>query len=331
VLACKAELPDRAEFPASGLGDGPPVPGRLILPRVPAEAAAAMREGLGGRSEAARQRRPAAWLLLLAMLDTFVPASEILALHRLRWRAELTFKRLKSQLQLDDLQAKGPGLARAPPPAKLLLAALADRVLAEALALSPSRPGPAAFPLAAPALGPHRSPRGAARRTPAGNLTPASGGSAASRTSHGDGDAPGWSSRGGSHPSADGADRHTAVGSSARPSHTAGADESGIEELSQPDAFALEGWWPGDPTRVVVPLQAINAPAGVEADRAPGLWARRAAAFRALWSALWDRPERRRSRLRPPSGTSAWPGERGSSARLAVGSGCRARPADPAP
>jgi hypothetical protein len=47
-----------------------------------------------------------------------------------RWRVELVFKRLKSQIHLADLQAKDPQLARAALLATLILALLAEGLVA---------------------------------------------------------------------------------------------------------------------------------------------------------------------------------------------------------
>jgi IS4 transposase len=147
----------------------PPLDARLILVRLAPETVAAVRRRLRrkarkkGYAAGPRQLRGAAWLALLTTLDRSVPADEVLALDRLRWQVELAFKRMKSQLRLDDLQAKEARLARATLLAKLILAALSDQVLGEALALSPSRPASAALPLAARQPDPHRPAHGAPR------------------------------------------------------------------------------------------------------------------------------------------------------------------------
>ncbi len=56
--------------------------------------------------------------------------SQVLLAYRLRWQIELAFKRPKGQLRLADIQAKDPRLARACILAKLILALLADRLVA---------------------------------------------------------------------------------------------------------------------------------------------------------------------------------------------------------
>jgi hypothetical protein len=146
VLAREAELPDVADLPVRMPrpgGDAPPLPARLVLLRLPPEAAAEARARARrkarrqGSTAGPRRLASAGWPALPTTLGGEVPAEEALALHRLRWQVELAFKRLRGQPRLDDLQAKDPRLARATLLAELVLAALADQVLAEALALSP--------------------------------------------------------------------------------------------------------------------------------------------------------------------------------------------------
>jgi len=60
-----------------------------------------------------------------------VPAEEVLALYRLRWRVETAFKRLKSLLRLDQLRAHDPQLVAAYIHAKLLAAILLERLSEE--------------------------------------------------------------------------------------------------------------------------------------------------------------------------------------------------------
>jgi hypothetical protein len=128
--AADRRAPGAAQAAARGHGEGP-----RAGPAEGQEAGRAPTPPPGGSPA------PAGWLALLTTLGGEVPAGQAaLALHGLRWQVELAFKRLKGQLRLDGLQAKDPRLARAALPAKLLLAALADQVLGEALALSPRDP-----------------------------------------------------------------------------------------------------------------------------------------------------------------------------------------------
>lgn len=179
VLA-RGDLPDLADVPVRvprpDAPDDPPLDARLILWRRPADVAAAARERARrearrkGYEAGAKQLGGAGWLVLLTTLDDAVPAADVLALYRLRWQVELAFKRLKSQLRLDDLQAKDRRLARSCVLAKLILAALTDQCLGEALALSPSAPGPHAVALAPRPAGARRPARRGARRTPTRRL-----------------------------------------------------------------------------------------------------------------------------------------------------------------
>src|SRR5208282_1557395 len=52
------------------------------------------------------------------------PATDVLALYRLRWQIELAFKRLKSLAGLDLLPARSAALGRAWIAAKLIIATL---------------------------------------------------------------------------------------------------------------------------------------------------------------------------------------------------------------
>ena len=179
VLA-RGDLPDLADLPVRvprpDAADGPPLDARLILWRRPADVAAVARERARrearrkGYEAGAKQLGGAGWLVLLATLDSAVPAADVLALYRLRWQVELAFERLKGQLRLGDLQAKDPRLARSCVLAKLILAALTDQCLEKALALSPSAPGPHAVALAARPAGARQPARRRAGRVPSRSL-----------------------------------------------------------------------------------------------------------------------------------------------------------------
>jgi IS4 transposase len=125
--------------------DGAALPLRLVVARLPADAAGRARRRLRedatkrGRTPDPRSLAAAGFVLLLTSLppDEFPPA-RVLALYRLRWRVELAFKRLKSLLGLGELPAASPGLARAWLSAKLVLALLAEDASGALAALSPS-------------------------------------------------------------------------------------------------------------------------------------------------------------------------------------------------
>ena len=100
-------------------------------------------EGAGERAreravyKAKRQQRSilpegaaaAGWLMLLTSVgQDNATADQLVALYRLRWQIELAFKRLKSQLHMDELVAKDPRLARSWLAANLLAALLTDDI-----------------------------------------------------------------------------------------------------------------------------------------------------------------------------------------------------------
>jgi len=62
---------------------------------------------------------------------------QILQLYRLRWEVELSFKRLKSLIALDDLPMKDPNLCRSFLTLKLIAALLIEKLIARALSFSP--------------------------------------------------------------------------------------------------------------------------------------------------------------------------------------------------
>jgi IS4 transposase len=140
-------LPDRLDLPVRLPGpDDSWHAGRLILVRRPAGSAAKSRARLDqkarkrGGTATLKQQRAADRLVLLTTLDAASwPVERVVALYRLRWQVELAFKRLKSQLRLAELQAKGPRLARACLLAKLILALLVDRLVGQRH--RPFRPG----------------------------------------------------------------------------------------------------------------------------------------------------------------------------------------------
>ena len=123
-----------------------PIPARLIIRRKPAAAAeraqakAVRKAARQGYAAQPRQIEAAAHFMVMTTLphDT-MPADAVCALYRLRWQIELAFKRLKSLMGLEEIDAREPRLAKAAVCAKLILAILAESLLGRVLALSPTR------------------------------------------------------------------------------------------------------------------------------------------------------------------------------------------------
>lgn len=109
------------------------VPLRLVALRLEeAQAEAARRRAnkksrRQGKTPKAETLKAAGYVLLLTSLDAEeMSAADLCALYRLRWQVELVFKRLKSLLDLDQLPAKDPDLARSWIYAKLITALLLE-------------------------------------------------------------------------------------------------------------------------------------------------------------------------------------------------------------
>jgi IS4 transposase len=66
-----------------------------------------------------------------------LPALQVMALYRLRWQIELFFKRLKSLLHLDTLPSRQGPTAKSWMLARLIAAALAQRLVQPSGPLSP--------------------------------------------------------------------------------------------------------------------------------------------------------------------------------------------------
>jgi hypothetical protein len=124
-----------------------PLPLRLVFRRKsPQEAREAQKRLVKdakkrGKKPDPRSLEAARYILLLTSLpaETF-PASDVLALYRLRWQIELAFKRFKSLAGLDQLPAKNPELARAWIHARLITILLAERIAGKLPDSSPSAP-----------------------------------------------------------------------------------------------------------------------------------------------------------------------------------------------
>jgi len=102
---------------------------RLIAARKSPEAAEKDRRHIRqqakrkGKTPDARTLEAADWIILITSLEG-PPATDVLALYRLRWQIELAFKRLKSLAGLDLLPARSAALGRAWIAAKLIIATL---------------------------------------------------------------------------------------------------------------------------------------------------------------------------------------------------------------
>jgi hypothetical protein len=107
---------------------------RLILAPLPegagqrARARAAYKAKRQGRGILPQGAIAANWLMLLTSVidEECATSAQMVDLYRLRWQIELAFKRLKSQLHMDNLPAKDPRLARSWLAANLLAALLTD-------------------------------------------------------------------------------------------------------------------------------------------------------------------------------------------------------------
>ena len=85
-----------------------------------------------------RTLEAAGYIFVVASMGTArLAAPEVLEVYRFRWQIELCFKRLKSLLELDELPAKGPELARTFIYGKLLAGLLLDDFTEAFLGFSP--------------------------------------------------------------------------------------------------------------------------------------------------------------------------------------------------
>ena len=110
-----------------------PLSTRIVIARKPEEAARAERERQmrearkKGKQLDPRSLIAAEYVMLATSLpENAYPASEILALYRLRWQIELAFKRLKTLLRIDCLPAKTDKGGRSWIYAHLILAIATD-------------------------------------------------------------------------------------------------------------------------------------------------------------------------------------------------------------
>lgn len=122
----------------------PAVPVRLIVLRKSEEAAQRAREKvLKEATKKGRKVRPqtlelASYVLLLTSTsaEDFSP-EDVLEIYRFRWQVELVFKKLKGVLQLGELPAKDPQLARTFLFSKLLASLLLEELTMDYLSFSP--------------------------------------------------------------------------------------------------------------------------------------------------------------------------------------------------
>ena len=89
------------------------------------------------RAIAARTRTGEVIWILTTLNAATLPAIAVLALYRLRWQIELLFKRLKSLLHLDTLPSRQGPTAKSWMLARLIAAALAQRLVQPSGPLSP--------------------------------------------------------------------------------------------------------------------------------------------------------------------------------------------------
>lgn len=138
----------RAEWRAEAhTPDGKTVPVRILVQRKPPEAIEReikrITEKAARRGRTRRSGKPdprsliaAQFTIVATSLDE--PADQIFELYRLRWQIEIAFKRLKSLLNIDRLEAKDPDLVRTWLLAHIIAALLIEDHADEALDSPPS-------------------------------------------------------------------------------------------------------------------------------------------------------------------------------------------------
>ncbi|MEA2803682.1 MAG: hypothetical protein QOE49_3777 [Rhodospirillaceae bacterium] len=127
--------------------DGKTVPLRLLVRRKPPEAIEReikrITEKAARRGRTRRSGKPDPRSLIAAQFTILAtslvePAAQIFELYALRWQIEIAFKRLKSLLHIDQLEAKDPDLVRTWLLAHIIAALLIEDHADEALDSSPS-------------------------------------------------------------------------------------------------------------------------------------------------------------------------------------------------
>lgn len=144
----------RAEWRAiAHTPDGKTVPVRILVRRKPPQAIKReikrITEKAARRGRTRRSGKPdrrslvvAQYTIVATSLDE--PANQVFELYALRWQIEIAFKRLKSLLHVDRLEAKDPDLVRTWILAHIIAALLIEDHAAEALDFPPSALGCAA-------------------------------------------------------------------------------------------------------------------------------------------------------------------------------------------
>jgi hypothetical protein len=139
---------ERAEWKAVAVTpSGERVALRLVVRRKPPEAIEReikrLKEKAARRGRTRRSGKPDPRSLITARFTILAtslsePAGQIFDLYALRWQIEIAFKRLKSQLHIDRLQAKHPDLARTWLLAHIIAALLIEDHVDKALDFPPS-------------------------------------------------------------------------------------------------------------------------------------------------------------------------------------------------
>jgi IS4 transposase len=129
------------------------VPVRIVVRRKPPEAIEReikrITEKAARRGRTRRSGKPDPRSLIAAQFTILAtslsePAGQIFELYALRWQIEIAFKRLKSLLHIDRLEAKDPDLIRTWLLAHIIAALLIEDHAAQALDAPPSALGYAA-------------------------------------------------------------------------------------------------------------------------------------------------------------------------------------------
>jgi hypothetical protein len=123
-------------------------PLRLVVQRLPAQAAASNHKRVARRSSRSGHRidprttQAAGYMMLLTSLSAEAQAAaKVLGLYRTRWQVELGFKRLKTLGGIDALPTADPRLARTWMLSHLIVAVLSDELANQIVAFSPSQAG----------------------------------------------------------------------------------------------------------------------------------------------------------------------------------------------
>jgi hypothetical protein len=164
------------------------VPGRLVAVRKSPEAAEATRRQLRkaarkkGKTPDQRTLEAADYVFFFTTVpSTLMEAWGVLALYRFRWQIEMTFKRMKGIVRLDELTARDDALCRTFIFAKLLGFLLVERLSRHEQAFSPWGYRLRATGFAVAAVSPHDGPRLSRHKSHEGSPT----GSARSRCGSG--------------------------------------------------------------------------------------------------------------------------------------------------